>query len=98
MVAAQKATKCVAEKKDDGTVTGFKWDMKLDKFKCVNAMDLILGGISEERTYLNDVELYGPGQLCHGERMPPFPIKVIGAIGAYAGQGAVIVCGGAEDK
>ena len=56
---------------------------------------MVVGGIDNKKNYLNDVELLAPGKSCHNEKMPPFPLKVAAPVGAFAGKGSTVVCGGA---
>ena len=59
---------------------------------------MLVGGISGKNLYLDDVELYAPGLPCHQAKLPPFPVKVIGATGNMVGSGKIVVCGGAQQK
>ena len=57
---------------------------------------MLVGGISDKNLYLDDVELYAPGLPCHQAKLPPFPVKVIGATGNMVGSGKIVICGGAQ--
>ena len=57
---------------------------------------MLVGGIDNDNSYLNDVELYAPGLPCHQIKLPSYPFKVAGATGNMARSGKVVVCGGAE--
>ena len=45
---------------------------------------------------IDDVELYAPGLPCHQMKLAPYPNKVTGATGDMAGDGKIIICGGAQ--
>ena len=57
---------------------------------------MLVGGIDEQNRYLDDVELYAPGLPCHQRKLPPYPLRVIGATGNMAGRGKVVICGGSQ--
>ena len=59
---------------------------------------MLVGGMNNKYAYLSDVELYAPGLPCHQQNLSPYPLKVVGATGNLAGNGQVIVCGGAQQK
>ena len=59
---------------------------------------MLVGGMDNKHAYLDDVELYAPGLPCHQGKLPPYPLKVVGATGNLAGNGQVIICGGAADR
>ena len=57
-------------------ITKFEWDQAPDNFKCVDSITIALGGIDENFSYLNDVEIIAPNMKCHNEKLPAYPIKV----------------------
>ena len=59
---------------------------------------MIVGGIDQNRRYLDDVELYAPGLPCHQGKLSPYPMKIVGSTGNMARSGKVVICGGAEAK
>ena len=59
---------------------------------------MLVGGMGNKKSYLDDVELYAPGLPCHQHKLPPYPMKVIGATGNFAKSGRAIVCGGSVQK
>ena len=59
---------------------------------------MIVGGIDQNRRYLDDVELYAPGLPCHQGKLSPYPMKIVGPTGNMARSGKVVICGGAEAK
>ena len=56
---------------------------------------MLVGGMDNNYAYLDDVELYAPGLPCHQDKLPHYPLRVTGATGNLAGDGKVIICGGA---
>ena len=58
---------------------------------------MLIGGIDNKNTYLDDVELYAPGFKCHQKKLSPYPLKVAGATGNLASNGQIVICGGASD-
>ena len=90
--------KCKAQKdKNSGQLVGFAWDQVADNFKCVQSINIVLGGIDEDNRYLDDIEIVSPNMKCHHEKLPPYPKKVAGMVGTFAGQGSSLVCGGATE-
>ena len=59
---------------------------------------MVVGGIDQNRRYLDDVELYAPGLPCHQGKLSPYPMKIAGPTGNMARSGKVVICGGAEAK
>ena len=59
---------------------------------------MIVGGIDQNRRYLDDVELYAPGLPCHQGKLSPYPMKIAGPTGNMARSGKVVICGEAEAK
>ena len=58
---------------------------------------MLIGGIDNTNSYLNDVELYAPDLSCHQDKLTPYPLKVAGAVGNIIGNGEIVVCGGAVE-
>ena len=56
---------------------------------------MVIGGIDNKNSYLNDVELYAPDRQCHQVKLTKYPLKVAGATGNLIGNGEIVVCGGA---
>ena len=56
---------------------------------------MVIGGIDNKNSYLNDVELYAPDRHCHQVKLTSYPLKVAGATGNLIGNGEIVVCGGA---
>ena len=56
---------------------------------------MLIGGIDNKNTYLNDVELFAPGLPCHQKKLAHYPLKVAGATGNFASDGEIVICGGA---
>ena len=62
---------------------------------------MIIGGMDNKYSYLDDVELYAPELPCHHQKLPNYPLKLIGAVGGLVGRSSkftekkIIVCGGA---
>ena len=62
---------------------------------------MLLGGMDSKYSYLDDVELYAPKLPCHQQKLPKYPLRVVGAVGAFTGRSRkytdkkIIICGGA---
>ena len=60
-----------------GEATDFDWDSPRETFKCVESINLVLGGSDSNSKYLNHVEILAPDMKCHHEKIDPLPVKVI---------------------
>ena len=69
---------------------------KCKKERLFISFSMLVGGMDDNNTYLDDVELYAPGLPCHQMKLAPYPNKVTGATGDMAGDGKIIICGGAQ--
>ena len=70
-------------------ITKFEWDQAPDNFKCVDSITIALGGIDENFSYLNDVEIIAPNMKCHNEKLPAYPIKVGNTKKTLSGPGTI---------
>ena len=61
-------------------------------------LSMVIGGMDSKRRYLDDVEMFAPGLPCHHLKLPPYPMKIVGATGNLASSGKVVICGGAQQK
>ena len=62
---------------------------------------MLIGGMDEKYSYLDDIELYAPKLSCHQQKLSKYPLRVVGAVGGFVGRSRkytnnkVVVCGGA---
>ena len=66
--------------------------------KLCKCFSMLVGGMDNKYSYLDDVELYAPGLPCHQNKLPKYPMKIVGATGNLAGTGRVVICGGAQHR
>ena len=98
MASTARSAKCVVDLNTDGTFKAFRWDPEPSELECAPAISVVLGGMTDKVNYLDGVELFAPNSSCHGDKLPAYPFEVVGSSAAYAGRGAVIVCGGASGR
>ena len=78
----------------DKSMEDFLWDIDSSLFICVEPIGLIIGGIAQDYTYLNEIEVLAPNLQCNGQKLTDYPMKVIGASAGFI-LGQNLVCGGA---
>ena len=78
----------------DKSEEDFLWDIDSSLFICVEPIGLIIGGIAQDYTYLNEIEILAPSMTCNRQKLPDYPMRVMGASAGFI-LGQNLVCGGA---